>query len=115
MALEAVKAFYKELEANEELQKKIAAADAAYNGDTGDKKAAVEAIVLPIAKEAGFDFTAEEMLEAETAVNSEGEFTEDELEAVAGGGWCLILGFGERDCKTICKYVGVGLPWEWNC
>ena len=115
MAIENVKAFYKKLEAKEELQKKIAAADAAYNGDTGDKKAAVEAIVLPIAKEAGFDFTAEEMLEAETAVNSEGEFTEDELEAVAGGGWCLILGFGERDCKTICKYVGVGLPWEWNC
>ena len=115
MALEAVKAFYEEVAKNGALQKKIAAADAAYNGDTGDKKAAVEAIVLPIAKEAGFDFTAEEMLEAETAVNSEGEFTEDELEAVAGGGWCLILGFGERDCKTICKYVGVGLPWDWNC
>jgi len=115
MALEAVKAFYEEVAKNGALQKKIAAADAAYNGDTEDKKAAVETIILPIAKEAGFDFTAEEMLEAETAVNSEGEFTEDELEAVAGGGWCLILGFGERDCKTICKYVGVGLPWEWNC
>ena len=116
MALENVKAFYKELEANQELQKKIAAADAAYNGDTEDKKAAVEAIILPIAKEVGFDFTAEELISFKpSAQNEDCEFTEDELEAVAGGGWCLILGFGERDCKTICKYVGVGLPWEWNC
>ena len=118
MAIENVKAFYNELEANEELQKKIAAADAAYNGDTGDKKAAVEAIVLPIAKETGFDFTAEEMLEAETAVNSEGEFTEDELEAVAGGfALCIVIGFGRNlddDYSSdpnfaYCKYVGFGV------
>ena len=115
MAIENVKAFYEALEKDAELQAKVDAADAAYAGDAKDKAAAAAAILLPIAKEAGFDFTAEELLGFENAAVSEGEFTEDELEAVAGGGWCLILGFGERDCKTICKYVGVGLPWEWNC
>ena len=113
MAIENVKAFYKELEANEELQKKIAAADAAYNGDTEDKKAAVETIILPIAKEAGFDFTAEEMLEAETAVNSEGEFTEDELEAVAGGAaFCIFFGFGKAAGGSLtCNFIGVGFGY----
>jgi len=110
MAIEKVKAFYKELEANEELQKKIAAADAAYNGDTGDKKAAVEAIVLPIAKEAGFDFTAEELLSFNYNVE-EGELFEEELQAVAGGiAYCFLFGFGtENSNTTICKYIGIDI------
>jgi len=85
MAIENVKAFYKELEANQELQKKIAAADAAYNGDTGDKKAVVEAIVLPIAKESGFDFTAEQLIDYVKQIMLDGEISEDALASVAGG------------------------------
>ena len=114
MALEAVKAFYEEVAKNGALQKKIAAADAAYNGDTEDKKAAVEAIVLPIAKEAGFDFTAEEMVEyTDFAIGEDTEISEDELEAVAGGvAVCLAIGFGNGNSMDkgagMCKYIGLG-------
>jgi len=112
MAIENVKAFYKELEANEELQKKIAAADAAYSGDSEDKAAAIEAIVLPIAKKAGFDFTAEELLSLEIPTK-EGEISEDELEAVAGGAaFCIVFGFGKAAGGSLtCNFIGVGFGY----
>ena len=115
MALEAVKAFYEEVAKNGALQKKIAAADAAYAGDAEDKAAAAAAILLPIAKEAGFDFTAEELLGFENAAVSEGEFTEDELEAVAGGAaFCFFIGFGKKkNGKAVnCNIVGFGTGYE---
>ena len=122
MAIANVKAFYEALQSNTELQEKVNAADAAYNGDATDKAAAVAAILIPAAKEAGFDFTAEELLEFEKAAaqKSDDEISEDELEAVAGGvAICLLLGFGtgkssknESGCRSgggVCKYVGVGM------
>ena len=117
MSVENVKAFYEALQKDTELQEKVNAADAAYTGDAENKAAAAAAIILPIAKEAGFDFTAEELLEAAAgaAKKEDGEISEDELEAVAGGtAVCVILGFGTGSggdsCGGggICKYVGIG-------
>ena len=113
MAIENVKAFYEALETDTELQAKVNAADQAHNGDAADEAAAIADILLPIAKEAGFDFTVEELLEFENAAAPEGEFTEDELEAVAGGyAICFFIGFGKSKNKksgAFCKYIGIGL------
>ena len=115
MAIENVKAFYEALETDTELQAKINAADAAYTGDVDDKVAAAAAIILPIAKEAGFDFTAEELNAYESKAASsdeEFEFSEDELEAVAGGyAICFFIGFGKSKNKNsgaLCKHIGFG-------
>ena len=115
MAIENVKTFYEALEKDAELQAKVDAADAAYAGDAKDEAAAAAAILLPIAKEAGFDFTAEELLGFENAAVSEGEFTEDELEAVAGGAaFCFFIGFGKKkNGKAVnCNIVGFGTGYE---
>lgn len=113
MAFENVKAFYEALEKDTELQAKVNAADAAYNGDAADEAAAAAAIIVPVAKEAGFDFTAEELFEFEKSAAADGEFSEDELEAVAGGAICMFIGFGQNTehGTAICKYVGIGISF----
>ena len=128
MAIENVKAFYEALEKDADLQAKINAADAAYNGDADDQIAAAEAIIIPVAKAAGFDFTAEELMEYDnTASQAEDfEFTEDELESVAGGfAGCAIIGFGKAKMSIkngsfcACNIIGIGAGFggkesEWN-
>jgi len=113
MAIENVKAFYEALKTDTELQAKVNAADQAYNGDAADEAAAIADILLPIAKEAGFDFTVEELLEFENAAAPEGEFTEDELETVAGGAaYCFFIGIGKsKTGGTRCKHIGIGLGY----
>ncbi len=44
-----------------ELQKKVTAAMDVFTGDSKDEKAVFEAIIAPIAKEAGYDFSFEDM------------------------------------------------------
>lgn len=134
MAKENVKKFYKELSENKQLQEKLAKAQESYAGDPNDRQAAVEAVFLPIAKEAGFDFTAEELKAAEREQMAEKGNSEEELENVSGGGGaCLIVGFGsgasaclfagaQADISSgvntnavgghVCAFVGVGLG-EW--
>ena len=116
MAIENVRAFYEALENDTELQAKVNAADEAYTGDADDKAAAAAAIILPIAKEAGFDFTAEELISFDcSAQNEDCEFTEDELEAVAGGGaFCFFIGFGKKKKGQAvnCKVIGFGCGYE---
>ena len=113
MALENVKAFYEALETDTELQAKVNAADQAYDGDAADEAAAAAAILLSVAKEAGFDFTSEELLEFEKTAAADGEFSEDELEAVSGGAICMFIGFGQntKNGTAYCKYVGVGISF----
>ena len=83
MSVEQVKAFFKKVKEDSELAQKLKDAQAVYTGDPSDKDAAVAAIVIPIAAEAGFNFTVADFKAAFEA--EEGEASSDELDAVAGG------------------------------
>ena len=83
MSVEQVKAFFQKVKEDSELAKKLKDAQAAYTGDTSDKYAAIAAIVIPVASEAGFTFTVDDF--KAFVDNSEGEASENELDAVAGG------------------------------
>ena len=79
MSKETAKKLIAELQTNEELKAKIA-------GLTDREEMVKKAV------EAGYDVTAEEMIEAEKEYRSEmakkaDELSEDELEGAAGGGW----------------------------
>ena len=90
MSVEQVKAFVAKVKEDQALAKKLKDAEAAYKGD---KEAGVAAVVIPIAAEAGFKFTVEDY---KAAFEAEGEASENELDAVAGGGdWCIF--FGKHD------------------
>ena len=84
---ENLKKFLEEASKNEELKAKLTALT--------DKETAVEKAV-EIAKEYGFTLTAEDFQPADGA-----ELSLDELDQVAGGAWCLVIGGGSRcNCVT---------------
>ena len=95
MSIEQVKAFMAKVKEDEALGKKLADAQAAYKGD---KEGAVAAVIIPVAKEAGFNFTVDDFKAAFD--NGEGEASEDELEAVAGGYDCTGVG-----AKSFCVLI----------
>ena len=82
MSVEQAKAFFAKVKEDSELAQKLKDAQANY---TGDKDAAVAAVVLPIAAAAGFNFTVDDFKAAFTVNDDEGEISDDELDAVAGG------------------------------
>ena len=116
MAQENVKKFYEQLNGDEELQKKIKSLADSYTGDKSDEKAAFEAVVAPVAKEAGYEFTYEEAVEAAKEA-AEGEIPDDEAEAVAGGkAYCVGIGFGtagKHAGAAVCDNVGFGAVFGW--
>ena len=83
MSVEQVKAFFQKVKEDSELAKKLKDAQAAYKGDTSDKDAAVAAVVIPVAKSAGFNFTVADFNAAFD--KGEGEISDEEIDAVAGG------------------------------
>lgn len=95
MSVEQAKAFFDKVKEDEALGKKLADAQAAYKGD---KEGAVAAVIVPVAAEAGFKFTVEEFNAA--FPTGEGEASEDELEAVAGGYDCTGMG-----AKSFCVLI----------
>ena len=108
MAKENVKAFFEALSQNEALQQVLKEKELAYTGDKEDREAVVNEVLLPVAEEAGYAFTLEELKEIEEGMRPEGEVDEDELEAVAGGviwGVCVMVGIGGGDCF----FLGAGL------
>lgn len=80
MSMESAKDFMAEFSKGGVLQDKINAAIAGYTGDPSDKKARFEAVVIPIAKEAGFDISWEEI-----EGSADGELSADALKSFAGG------------------------------
>ena len=72
MTVEQAKLFLDALKTDDALQQKVREADIAY----------VANMLLPIAKEAGFDFTLDEL---ESLQNPNGELDDADLERVAGG------------------------------
>ena len=94
MAKENVVRFFEQLATDKAMTEKLAAADKDYAekhevkaGDEAARKAAVEAILVPLAKEAGFPFTVDELAayEKEQQGKLKGKLAYDEMENVAGG------------------------------
>ena len=109
MAKENVKAFFEALFKDEAIQQALKAKELAYTGSKEDREAVVKEVLIPVAEEAGYAFTLEELKAFEKGMCLEGELSENELEAVAGGmnwGVCFIFGFGEG---SSCLVVGSGL------
>ena len=130
MSLENVKVFMEKLSQDKELANKLAAADKEYSEKHSDisenlteaqKEEAAKAILLPIAKEAGLEFSIEELktFENNQIENIDETLSEDELAAVAGG---LHRSTNQRSGKkrkflntkdglgaTACVYLGVGI------
>ena len=98
MAKENVKAFFEALSKDEALQQALKEKEVAYTGMKEDREAIAKEVLLPVAKEAGYAFTLEELKEFKNDMRMEGELAENELESVAGGvenwGACFIVGAG---------------------
>ena len=114
MAKENVGKFYDKLAQDAALAEKLNALDkdfAEKNGASSDDAAmrekAVEAIIIPLAKEVGLPFTLEELKEYEQEQLKEMNLSEDELDQVAGGRpkW---EGGPDRGGLNACAYLGVG-------
>ena len=93
MAKENVKKFLEELSTNKELQEKFMEAQKGYEAEGKGEEEIFEDIVLPIAKEAGYDFTISEYKNAQRDVIAEKGISEEELENVSGG-WSVCWGVG---------------------
>ncbi len=99
MSKENVMKFEERVAKEKELQEKLEAAANAYEGDKSDEKAVFEAVIAPVAKDAGLEFTFEEASEAHKT-SQDGELDLAEMKSVAGGffgGICLAIGFGKGD------------------
>ena len=117
MAKENVGKFYDKLAQDAALAEKLNEMDkdfAEKNGTSVDDAAmrekAVEAIIIPLAKEAGLPFTLEELKEYEQEQLKEMNLSEDELDQVAGGrGKPRPEDKGKPSYKAACAIVGVGI------
>ena len=117
MAKANVGKFYEKLAQDAALAEKLNALDkdfAEKNEGSADDAAmrekAVEAIVIPLAKEVGLPFTLEELKEYEQEQLKEMNLSEDELDQVAGG---RLKGGGGGNGKSskpgaYCAFLGVG-------
>lgn len=109
------KKFEELLCSDEELQEKMRAAAEAFSGDASDEQAVFEAVVAPLAAEAGLPFTFEELMALAAASQ---ELSLDDLDEAAGG-FCFGPGLGEgtnacsneKTGATACAGVGVGFLW----
>ena len=124
MAKENIKAFFEAQSQDEAIQKALKEKELAYTGAKENREAVVKEVLLPVAEEAGYAFTLDELKEFEKEAQAERELDEAELESVAGGatwGVCIFVGVGwggwEVDdgmgCRvlgvTVCIAVGAGL------
>lgn len=114
------------LRSDEGLQAKAREALGAFGGDRSDERAVFDAVVAPLAEEAGLPFTYDE---ARSAAEGEGEVDLAEADAATGGfdGLCFIVGGTNGQQKEICgqdyestnkdggmfycDYVGIGGLW----
>ena len=93
MSQESLKKFFEEFETNEALKSQIKEAAEKLSEAEKNDEAKQVAIVAELAKKAGYDFTAEELLAAKEAVdNGDEKLSLDDLDAVVGGSFWTILG-----------------------
>ena len=116
MAKENVGKFYDKLAQDAALAEKLNALDkdfAEKNGTSADDAAmrekAVEAIIIPLAKEVGLPFTLEELKEYEQDQMKNMTLSEDELAQVAGGKKAKNCGARTNNGGAYCAFLGVGI------
>ena len=105
------------LKSREDVQARLQELSRAFEGDMGDAKAVFEATVGKLAAELGLPFTFEEGAEY---AGTNRELSDSELESVAGGSVCYIVGASptvESNCTgsrgASCAYVGVTADDVW--
>ena len=104
-----VSKFFELLASDKNLVKKLSDNDRTYadihKDDEVDRLKAAEEIIMPIAKEAGFNFTLKDLMDYEEKQNDaiDEEISEEELSQVAGGQRTLD-GYG----ATACYWLGLG-------
>ena len=118
MAKENVAKFYEKLAEEAALAEKLNALDkdfAEKNGASADDAAmrekAVEAVIVPLAKEVGLPFTLDELKEYEQEQLKEMNLSEDELDQVAGGkrhNAKFGTGGDRTGAGAYCAFLGVG-------
>lgn len=109
MAKENITAFFEALSKDKALQQALKGKELAYTGAKEDREAIVKEVLIPAAKEAGYDFTLDELKECQKSKRMGDVLEEGELESVAGGltwGACVLYGFGGGD---MCFYTGFSL------
>ena len=124
MAKENVAKFYEKLAEDTALAEKINGLDKVFAekheapAEDADEKTvlafqekAAKAVLLPVAKEAGFDFTIDELKAYEQEQLAAMKLSEDELAQVAGGKRTPVKcnKLKGRCGAAACYYVGVGL------
>lgn len=114
MSKEDVQRFYKALSQDEALQKKFMVLNEIPA--EAQQESSIESQLIPLAKEAGFDFTLEELKEYAQAQKKQ-PLSNEELAAVTGGKVegnmteciCVIGGGGSgRNCTCACVAYGLG-------
>ena len=104
MATENIKAFFDALSQDEALQRALKEKELAYTGMKEYRESVVTEVLIPVAKEAGYGFTLEDLKDFEKGMRPQGELDEEELESVAGGttiAVCMMLGVGGGDQCTV--------------
>lgn len=130
MAKEDVGKFYEELVKNKDLQEKLKKAQDGYDGDKNDRDEVAEKILIPVAKEAGYEFTISDMCLYEKEQLVKQGVSEEELENITGGksdgGFCAVIGCCSGFDLGICiiwggvasdmteGMVGIGAYLCWN-
>lgn len=116
MSKENVKLFYETLTKDEALQEKTRVIGKKYEGQKLDEKRMEEIYqkeLVPLAREAGYDFSLAEVKEYAAEASKPGmrEISEEELAAVAGGGCCVCAAVGVGDWgggDMECSCIGYG-------
>ena len=103
MTQENVMKFEKLLQGDKVLQDRLNEATSAYAGDKADARAVFDAVVAPLAAEAGMPFTYDE---ATAVADCAKEIDEADLEALAGGDIAFSGGVGIGACKEAGGGVG---------
>ena len=114
MAKENVKKFFEEVSKNADLQKQLKAATEKQEAEIAKAVKAQAEAVVKLAKEAGFEFTADEFLSAGAPEGSKLDMSE--LDAVAGGsGFCCFIGGSDRpETHDLCACAFIGIGWGYK-
>ncbi len=112
MSKENVKLFYTELAKNEALKTKFKVINGSFDQNSTEEQldGILDSKIIPIAKEAGYEFTLSELKEYAREITSS-PLSDDELEAVAGGVdcGCVIGGYASGEGgKCVCGLAGGG-------
>ncbi len=126
MSKESVRKFYEMVSKDADLQRRFREKGESFSekygvGAIGDEhlEELLQKEVLPIAREAGFEFSFQELQEYSAESKTKGEIMDEELAAVAGGGdlcVCVMGGFGSfGDVNIGCVVCGAGMSKDFFC